>query len=78
MPQGVTAMGPHEPEEPDWMKRDNIVRKEKWLTAHPGDVIRESQTHRYGLWWEAVRDGRQIVETTDLGRLLDRLESDFQ
>lgn len=56
---------------------DNVVRKEKWLRAHPRDTIRCAQSSRWGFWWECHRDGRQVCEANDLGMLLNRLESDF-
>lgn len=57
---------------------DNVKRKESWLAAHPGDLIRQSETHRYGTRWECVRDGKQIVEASDLGLLMNLLESDYR
>lgn len=57
---------------------DNVVRRERWLEEHESDVIRHSQNHRYGFWYECVRDGRQIAEANDLGALMNRLEADFR
>lgn len=57
---------------------DNVVRKEKWLAGHPGDVIRLAENHRWGFWYECVRDGRVLVEANDLGVLMTRLEVDFR
>ena len=66
------APGPAKPE------YDNVVRKERWLKEHPGDVIQQAENHRRGYWFECRRDGRQIAEANDLGTLMSRLEADFR
>ena len=75
----MVAPRSHAPGEPEWRLHDAVWRQEQWLKAHPEDVIKHAQTaNRWGTWYECIRDGKQIAEANDLGRLLDRLESDFK
>lgn len=57
---------------------DNVKRKLKWLEDHPGDMIRLAENHRWGFWYECIRDGKMLAEANDLGVLMNRLEADFK
>jgi hypothetical protein len=51
--------------------RDNVPRRRDFESRHPEISI---ECEGWGRRWYACRDGEEIVQATDLGRLLNRLE----